>query len=81
MSRFVVTGANKGIGLEIVKGLLENNKNAFVFLGSRDAARGQNAVQSLLEQNSESYSGRVEALQIDVSDASSVLQASETVRA
>ncbi|CBN79973.1 conserved unknown protein [Ectocarpus siliculosus] len=80
MSRFVVTGANKGIGLEIVKGLLETNKNAFVFLGSRDAARGQNAVQSLLEQNSESYSGRVEALEIDVSDASSVLQASETVR-
>ncbi|CAM9727827.1 unnamed protein product [Ectocarpus sp. 13 AM-2016] len=80
MSRFVVTGANKGIGLEIVKGLLETNKNAFVFLGSRDAARGQNAVQSLVEQNAESYSGRVEALQIDVSDASSVLQASETVR-
>ncbi|CAN0380551.1 unnamed protein product, partial [Ectocarpus sp. 13 AM-2016] len=78
--RFVVTGANKGIGLEIVKGLLETNKNAFVFLGSRDAARGQNAVQSLVEQNAESYSGRVEALQIDVSDASSVLQASETVR-
>lgn len=80
MVRFLVTGANKGIGLATVRGLLESNKNAFVFLGSRDAARGQSAVQSLLAENSDSYSGRVEALQIDVSDPSSVSRAAETVR-
>lgn len=80
MARFLVTGANKGIGLSIVKGLLDTNKNAFVFLGSRDAARGQAAVQSLLAENSDSYTGRVEALQIDVSDDDSVSKAAETVR-
>lgn len=80
MVRFLVTGANKGIGLATVRGLLEANKNAFVFLGSRDAARGQSAVESLLAENSDSYSGRVEALQIDVSNPSSVLRAAETVR-
>ncbi|CAM9091830.1 unnamed protein product [Scytosiphon promiscuus] len=80
MARFVVTGANKGIGLSIVKGLLDTNKNAFVFLGSRDEARGQNAVKSLLSENSDSYSGRVEALQIDVSDQASVSKAAETVQ-
>lgn len=81
MMRFLVTGANKGIGLATVRGLLDTNKDAFVFLGSRDAARGQSAVQSLIAENSDSYSGRVEALQIDVSDASSVSLAADTVSA
>eukprot|EP00903_Cladosiphon_okamuranus_P009065 g8666.t1 len=79
--RFLVTGANKGIGLAIVKGLLDTNKQAFVFLGSRDVTRGQDAVKAILEDSPESYSGRVEALQIDVSDDSSVSRAVETVRA
>lgn len=80
MQRFVVTGANKGIGLAVVKGLLDSNKTAFVFLGSRDAGRGKDAVQSLLTENSDSYSGRVEAIEIDVSDAGSVSRAADAVR-
>ena len=76
-----MTGANKGIGLATVKGLLGTIKQAFVFLGSRDVTRGQAAVKSILEASPESYSGRVEALQIDVSDDSSVSRAVETVRA
>lgn len=81
MARFLVTGANKGIGLATVKGLLDTNKQAFVFLGSRDVTRGQDAVKSIVEASPESYSGRVEALQIDVSDDGSVSRAVETVRA
>lgn len=81
MQRFLVTGANKGIGLATVKGLLDANKQAFVFLGSRDVTRGQDAAKLIVEASPESYSGRVEALQIDVSDDSSVSQAVETVRA
>eukprot|EP00752_Nemacystus_decipiens_P011456 g10173.t1 len=81
MQRFLVTGANKGIGLATVKGLLDADEQAFVFLGSRDITRGQDAVKSLLEASPESYSGRVEALQLDVSDDSSVSRAAETVRA
>lgn len=81
MARFLVTGANKGIGLATVRGLLDADKKAFVFLGSRDVARGQDALKSIVEASPESYSGRVEALQIDVSDDSSVSQAVETVRA
>lgn len=81
MARFLITGANSGIGFEAVKQLLDTNTKAFVFLGSRDVTRGQNAVQSILDANPESYSGRVQALQIDISDGSSVSQAVETVRA
>ncbi len=80
MVNFVVTGANKGIGFEIVKGLLDASAKAFVFLGSRDASRGASAVEALVAQNPESYTGRVEALQIDVSDDGSVSKAAEAVR-
>ncbi|MDX2129832.1 MAG: SDR family oxidoreductase [Chloroherpetonaceae bacterium] len=41
----LVTGANKGIGLETVKQLAE--KGVKVYLGSRDEARGQKAAESL----------------------------------
>lgn len=81
MQRFVVTGANKGIGLAVVKTLLETNKNAFVFLGSRDATRGKDAVSAIVAEDTTGFSGRVEALEIDVSDAGSVSRAVETVRA
>ena len=45
--KILVTGANKGIGLAIVKGLLE--KGCFVYLGSRDAGRGAAAMKSLVD--------------------------------
>lgn len=80
MQRFFVTGANKGIGLAVVRSLLDASKVAFVFLGSRDAGRGQTAVQSLIAENPDLYSGRVEAIQIDVSDADSVERAADVVR-
>lgn len=74
-----MTGANKGIGLAIVKGLLEAEPSAFVFLGSRDVSRGHDAVSTLIKENA-AFSGRVETLQIDVSDNDSVVHAAETVR-
>ena len=45
MAAVVVTGANKGIGLSIVKGLVAGGVRTF--LGSRDVERGNAAKQSL----------------------------------
>lgn len=70
-----VTGANKGIGFAIAKGLLE--KGCFVFLGSRDVARGEDAAKSLGDE----YKDQVQVVQLDVTDASSVAGAIETVKA
>lgn len=81
MKRYVVTGANKGIGLAVVKALIQADKTAFVFLGSRDPTRGKDAVSAIISEDSADYSGRVEALEIDVSDAGSISRAAETVRA
>ncbi|KAK4163898.1 hypothetical protein QBC43DRAFT_54952 [Cladorrhinum sp. PSN259] len=43
----LVTGANKSIGYEIVKALLLSPKPYHVYLGSRDLARGEQAVAQL----------------------------------
>jgi len=60
----VVTGANKGIGYEIVKSLSEQN-GLHVILTSRDAKLGEEALQSINKPN-------VEFHQLDLNDQKSV---------
>lgn len=55
----LVTGANKGIGLEICRQLAQ--KGFHVLLGSRDEARGQEAAASLAQDG-----GLVEAIVVDL---------------
>jgi len=74
MRSIVVTGANKGIGRAIVRAILAAHDDTFVFLGSRDAARGQAAVDGLLAEEP-AWADRLELLVIDVSDGPSVIQA------
>ena len=64
MTKFAfVTGANKGIGYEIVRQLAE--KNYQVFLGARNEELGQKAVQSLGFSN-------VSFIPVDISDTQSI---------
>ena len=69
--RILVTGANKGIGLAIVRQLLTDASDTFVYLGSRDEARGADAVRSLIGRHSE-WKERVELLLIDPTSDPSV---------
>ena len=66
----LVTGANQGIGLQIAKELAA--KDFTVLVGSRDLARGEEAVRTI--------DGDAHALQIDVTDRSSIAAAAERVR-
>jgi len=61
----LVTGANRGIGLEIVRQLA--SKGAKVFLSARNAEAGRKAVKAIAEQ--------VEFLELDVSSDQSIEQA------
>lgn len=67
-----VTGANKGIGFEIVKQLGEAGWK--VLLGSRSAERGEAAAAELTAQGL-----NVEWIQIDMTDTKSIESASDTI--
>lgn len=80
MRRILVTGANKGIGLAIAKAILEGHDDTFVHLGSRDAARGDDAKATLIASNP-AWQSRIEVLPLDVSDDASVRAAAKRVAA
>lgn len=69
----LVTGANKGIGLEIVRNLA--NAGCIVLLGSRDAGRGREAVKGL-EQSGQKD---VRFLEIDVTQDETVKAAARKI--
>jgi NAD(P)-dependent dehydrogenase (short-subunit alcohol dehydrogenase family) len=65
----LVTGANKGIGLAISKGLAEAGVS--VWMAARDTTRGAQAVERLRDDGLD-----VRLLEMDVTDDASVLRAS-----
>ena len=74
-----IQGGNKGIGLAICAKLLKDSPNTFVYLGSRDTSRGHAAVDSI-ERANPMARGRVQALQMDVCDPSSLTAAAAAIR-
>jgi len=70
----LVTGANKGIGLQIARQLAE--AGALVLLGARDADRGNTAVGGLASQGL-----KVSFIQLDICDAASAAAAAARIEA
>ena len=66
----LVTGANKGIGLQIAKDLAAHDLT--VLVGSRDLDRGEAAAKAI--------EGDARAVQLDVTDQSSITAAAERIR-
>ena len=69
MKRALITGANKSIGFETARQLLQ--KGYYIYLGSRNIENGLQAVSKLKAEGL----NEVEAIQIDVSDQGSVTAA------
>ncbi len=69
----LVTGANKGIGLEIARQLAQ--VGLFVIIGARDPARAMAAVKDLSSQGL-----AAESVAIDLNDPASIAAAAETIR-
>lgn len=78
--RILVTGANKGIGLAICRGILEQQQDASVLLGARDAERGAAARAALVNEHPE-WEQRVQVVELDVSSDASVSAAAKRVTA
>ena len=66
----LVTGANQGIGLQVAKELAA--KKLTVLIGSRDFARGEEAAKTI--------NGDARAVQLDVTDRSSIAAAADRIR-
>jgi NAD(P)-dependent dehydrogenase (short-subunit alcohol dehydrogenase family) len=69
MSVALVTGGNRGIGLEVCRQLARNGHE--VILGSRDQQKGERAAAGINE--------RVRTLQLDVADRDSVERAAQAI--
>lgn len=67
----LITGANKSIGFETAKQLLQQGYK--VFIGSRDAERGQKAVNELKAEGLDD----VETIVLEVTNAASISHAAE----
>lgn len=66
MKKALITGANRGIGFETAKQLLQ--KGFYLYLGSRDLNKGLEAIEKLRSWKLTN----VEAVQLDVTDENSV---------
>jgi NAD(P)-dependent dehydrogenase (short-subunit alcohol dehydrogenase family) len=73
MKSVLITGANRSIGLELVKQL--SKKGLFVYLGSRDLEKGKAVVKGLNENGFEN----IQAIEIDVTNPDSILAAKSIV--
>jgi len=73
MKTALITGANKSIGFEAARQLLQ--QGYYVYLGSRDAHKGQQAVDQLKAEGLT----QVEPLVIDVADSASIAAAREAL--
>src|ERR1700744_4249799 len=73
MKKALITGANKSIGYETARQLAA--KGYYIYLGSRDAAKGVEAVKQL---NAAGIT-KVEAITIDVTNDASIAQARQAL--
>ena len=69
MKTVLITGANKGIGFETAKQLAK--LSYFVYLGSREKARGLEAINKLKDLGI----SNVELIEIDVTNIDSIIRA------
>merc|ERR1719433_2334224 len=75
----LVTGGNSGIGFALCK-LLIRDHSCYVYLGSRDAKKGADAVRSILDEIPAKVC-QIEVLEIDVGNDASVISAAKSLKA
>ncbi|WP_316850966.1 SDR family NAD(P)-dependent oxidoreductase [Pedobacter agri] len=73
MKSALITGANRSIGLETAKQL--SKQGIFVYLGSRDLAKGNEVIGTLTEEGFEN----IKAIEIDVTNADSIIAAKNII--
>jgi NAD(P)-dependent dehydrogenase (short-subunit alcohol dehydrogenase family) len=75
----LITGANTGLGLEVVKALYHSDASYEIILGSRSIDKANDAIAALKQASSSSESS-LSSLQVDVSSDDSIRKAFEQVK-
>ena len=74
----LITGANTGLGFEMVKGLCRSEVAYEIFIGGRSLAKAEQAATAITKEFAATRS-RVWPVQIDIEDDSSIQRAFESV--
>jgi len=75
----LITGANTGLGLEVVKALYKSNVPYEIILGSRSVEKANEAIAAV-EQESQASKSNLSSVQVDVSSDDSIRTAFEQVK-
>jgi len=76
----VVTGANKGIGYGIVRGLAQQLSDAIIYLTARNPSLGEAALKQLTQELGEKAQSEVRYHQLDITDEASCLAFADHLR-
>ena len=76
----LITGANQGLGFVCAQQLLRQGDNLHIYIGARDAKKGEEALQKLNEQNDKKSSNSVELIQLDITDDDSIDQIPKEIK-
>jgi NAD(P)-dependent dehydrogenase (short-subunit alcohol dehydrogenase family) len=76
----LITGANTGLGLEVVKALYKSDVPYEIILGSRSLDKANEAISSV-KQESQNSKSDLSSVQVDVSSDDSIRKAFEQVKA
>ncbi|VDN55416.1 unnamed protein product [Dracunculus medinensis] len=69
---FVVTGANKGIGYAIVKGLAQQLSNGVIYLTSRNEKLGKESFAKIVSELDDKKKHKIRYHQLDITDRKSI---------
>ena len=80
MKHILVTDADEGIGLEVVKEILKSHSETYIFFGSRNREFGLASMKELILEQGEHFESNIEFLDVDLTSDDSVKRASENIR-